>query len=171
MVVSVPPEHLEQASSLAAAGRATFGAGVGELFGRPSARLRSGIFRAARRLVDLGEPGEWLASEYPRLPGWLAAFPGEVLVSFDDEGRYAAGVGLKRHSALGREIAVGTEPAHRGQGLARGLVAQAARRIFAEGATATYLHAPDNFASGAVATAAGFPDLGWRSIGLTGGEG
>jgi len=41
-------------------------------------------------------------------------------------------------------------------------VAQAARRVLADGAVPTYLHAFDNEASARVADAAGFPDRGWH---------
>ena len=78
----------------------------------------------------------------------------------------AAGVGIKRHTPHGHELAVGTEPAHRGRGLARALVAQAARRVLAEGAVPLYLHEFANSASAQVAAAAGFPDRGWRVVGL-----
>jgi len=90
-------------------------------------------------------------------------------VAFDDAGEYAAGVGRKRHDDFGQELAVATEPAHRRRGLARSLVAQAAKRVYDEGAIATYLHRPDNEGSAAVAVAAGFPDLGWKVIGTTAG--
>ncbi|PWU56502.1 GNAT family N-acetyltransferase, partial [Micromonospora globispora] len=53
-----------------------------------------------------------------------------------------------------------------GRGLARRLVAQAARRVLDEGAVPTYLHAFDNPASARVAEAAGFPDRGWTSYGV-----
>jgi predicted GNAT family acetyltransferase len=90
-----------------------------------------------------------------------------VLIARDPEsGAYLAGVGLKHHDRYGQEIAVGTEPAARGQGLARRLVAQAARRVLDEGAVATYQHDPANIASSRVADAAGFPDRGWRSYGM-----
>jgi predicted GNAT family acetyltransferase len=75
-------------------------------------------------------------------------------------------VGIKHHDRHGHELAVGTEPAARGRGLARRLVAQAARRILDEGAVPTYQHDPANIASARVAEAAGFPDRGWRSIAL-----
>jgi predicted GNAT family acetyltransferase len=88
-----------------------------------------------------------------------------VLVVLDGD-TYVAGVGLKRHDDAGREIAVGTEEAARGRGLARRLVAQAARRVLDEGAVPTYLHAPDNIASAKAADAAGFPDRGWSVIGF-----
>jgi GNAT superfamily N-acetyltransferase len=169
-VVSVPFEVREAARQLATEGEEAFASGIGALLGASGAALRHGIFRSCRRLVDFGEPGQWLTSSDPRLPEWLAVFPGEVLVVFDEDGHYAAGVGLKAHHRLGREIAVGTEARHRGRGLARALVAQASRAIYEDGAVATYLHAPDNAASAAVAEAAGFPDLGWRALGLTRGR-
>ncbi|HTC80382.1 MAG TPA: GNAT family N-acetyltransferase [Acidimicrobiia bacterium] len=59
-----------------------------------------------------------------------------------------------------------TEEHLRGRGLARRLVAQAARRVAEEGAVATYLHAVTNTASARVADASGFPDTGWWVLGL-----
>ena len=59
-----------------------------------------------------------------------------------------------------------TEPALQRKGLARRLVAQAARRVVADGAIATYLHDPANHASAHVAQATGFPDIGWSILGL-----
>jgi hypothetical protein len=38
--------------------------------------------------------------------------------------------------------------------------------VLDEGAVATYQHDPANAASGRVADAAGFPDRGWRSVGM-----
>ncbi|MFD0788502.1 GNAT family N-acetyltransferase, partial [Micromonospora azadirachtae] len=61
---------------------------------------------------------------------------------------------------------VGTAPEAQGRGLARRLVAQAARRVLDEGAVPTYLHEWSNHASARVADAAGFPDRGWRSFGV-----
>jgi predicted GNAT family acetyltransferase len=85
-------------------------------------------------------------------------------------GNYGAGVGLKKHDAWGFEISVGTEESLRGRGIARRLVATATREILRQGRVATYLHAPDNFASGKVAVAAGFPDHGWKVLGYWGSE-
>ena len=56
--------------------------------------------------------------------------------------------------------------AARGRGLARRLVAQAARYVVDNGRVATYLHDPANTASARVADAAGFPDKGWSIVGL-----
>jgi GNAT superfamily N-acetyltransferase len=95
----------------------------------------------------------------------LHPFGGEVLVALIDGG-YAAGVGIKRHDRFGHELAVGTEERFTGRGLGRRLVAQAARRVIAEGMVPTYLHDPRNTASAKVADAAGFPDLGWKILGL-----
>lgn len=121
-------------------------------------------FRWTAEPTDLPDAGEWVDTSSPRLPGWLRPFGWQALVVFDDHGQYLAGVGIKRHDELGHEIAVGTEPQARGQGLARRLVAQAARRILAQGRIPTYLHTFDNAASSRVAAAAGFPDLGWTAL-------
>jgi predicted GNAT family acetyltransferase len=64
-------------------------------------------------------------------------------------------------------LAVGTEPDHRGRGLAARLCAQAARRVIATGAVPIYLHDPANVASERTAAAAGFVDDGWQVLGVT----
>jgi GNAT superfamily N-acetyltransferase len=110
------------------------------------------------------DTGEWVEPADPRIPDWLRPFNGGILVSFDAHGRYRAGVGLKRHNHLAREISVGTDPRHRGQGLATRLVAQAARTIIAEGGVPLYQHSGDNRASARVADSAGFPDRGWHML-------
>jgi GNAT superfamily N-acetyltransferase len=109
--------------------------------------------------------GEWVPTADPRVPTWLKPFNGDVLIEWDDHGHYGAGVGRKMHNALGHEISVGTEASLRGRGIARRLVATAARRIVADGAVPTYMHLLDNVASAKVAEAVGFVDLGWRYIG------
>ncbi len=120
---------------------------------------------------ELPEAGIWLDAALaddpgdPRVAPWLAPFGGQVLVALDEDGRYLAGVGLKRHVDSGRELAVVTDERARGRGLARRLVAQAARAVLAQGRVATYLHAPDNEASARVARASGFPDTGWSVLG------
>lgn len=146
------------------------------LIGAPEARVYTGVFRWCERPADLPDAGVWVDAADPAIPEWLVPFGadpqrrlggGQVLIARDPRtGAYLAGVGIKYHDAYGREIAVGTEPAARGRGLARALVAQAARRILDEGAVPTYQHDPANIASARVAEAAGFPDLGWRSAGL-----
>jgi GNAT superfamily N-acetyltransferase len=142
---------------------------IPRLFGRPDMHFGRAVFRYVDQPADLGDIGEWVPRNDPRIPEWLTPFSGDVLVAWDDNGTYAAGVGLKRHNELGSEIAVGTEPHHRGKGLAKRLVAQAARAVLAEGAIPMYLHGDHNAASGRVADGAGFPDRGWHIIELRAG--
>ena len=147
---------------------------------RPGRRHPAGAARPGRAPGAGGVPGDLplvddtggpagrrhvAPREDPAIPDWLKPFGGSALVVLDDDGVYVAGVGLKRHDDAGWEIAVGTEPAARGKGLARRLVAQAARAVLARGAVPTYFHDPDNLASAHVAEAAGFPDLGWTAFG------
>jgi GNAT superfamily N-acetyltransferase len=168
-VLSVPPSRVEAARS-AVSGRdagglpAVFGA-LASALGQSGGRVMYGIFRWSATPVPMPDAGVWVPVEDPVVPRWLEPFGPEVLLALD-EGRYVAGVGLKRHDPTGEEIAVGTEEQARGRGLARRLVSQAAREVVARGAVVTYLHAPDNLASARVAEAAGFPDLGWRAVGL-----
>jgi GNAT superfamily N-acetyltransferase len=141
--------------------------------GRPGV-AGAGVLRWAQDVPGpdvLPDAGVWLPAVLadegdPRVPPWLRPFGGEVLVALDDDGRYLAGVGLKAHDDTGREIAVTTDERARGRGLARRLVAQAARRVLAEGRAVIYLHAPDIEASARVARASGFPDTGWRIVGF-----
>lgn len=113
------------------------------------------------------DAGEWVDPADDRVPDWLLPFNDtEVLVAWDDDGAYGAGVGIKVHDEHGAEVAVVTEPALRGRGLARRLVAQAMRRVVGRGQVVTYLHAPDNTASARVAEAVGLPDPGWSVWGL-----
>lgn len=165
-VVSVPPSALDAVSELALGGYQALSDGVGELLGRPGTPLGGGTYRFLGSLVDLEPLGEWVEPDDERLPSWLRPFNGGILIALDEDGRYAAGVGLKRHDEFASEIAVGTEPEHRGKGLARRLVATAARELAGRGLTATYEHALDNAGSSVVAAAAGFPDLGWRAVHL-----
>jgi len=85
--------------------------------------------------------GIWLPVTDPLVPPWLRPFGSEALVVLDTDGaadgRYLAGVGLKRHDAHVHEIAVGTDDTARGRGLARHLVAQAARSLLARGIVPT----------------------------------
>ena len=171
-VVSVPPQHEVLAQELVGSGADldALRAALPGLLGLPSHVVYRGVCRWA---VDVPgaelvpDVGEWLPAEHPSVPPWLHPFGGDVLVVLDD-GTYVAGLGLKHHDLNGREISVGTEPAARGRGLARRLVAQAARELLAAGIVPTYLHDPRNLASGRVADAAGFPDRGWTALGIAG---
>ncbi|TCB95629.1 GNAT family N-acetyltransferase [Micromonospora zingiberis] len=134
--------------------------------GQPGWVVHDDVFRWSVAPAPLPEVGEWIPPGTAGLPSWLRLFDRPVLVVRDDRGRYLAGVGIKRHDRFGHELAVGTVPAARGRGLARRLVAQAARRVLDDGAVPTYLHDRANAASARVAEAAGFPDRGWRSFGV-----
>lgn len=136
-------------------------------FSRGTLTFGRSVFRWSDRPAPLPEVGEWVPPDDPRLPPWLRIFNGDVLVAWSTEGQVAAGVGRKRHNRFGQELAVGTDPSHRGRGLARALVAQAGRRVLEEGAVPLYFHHPANAASARVADTAGFPDRGWHIVGLT----
>lgn len=169
-VLGVDPAHAAAVRALAVRSRepstalADLLAGLPQALGRPGVGGR-GSFRWSTDPAPLPEAGAWLPVEDERVPSWLHPFGGEALVALEDD-HYLAGVGIKRHDVFGQELAVVTDEAARGRGLARRLVAQAARRVLDEGAIPTYLHAPDNTASARVAAAAGFPDRGWGVLGF-----
>jgi GNAT superfamily N-acetyltransferase len=167
-VLSVPPADAPAIATVVAAApdawRERLGRQAPALVGAPDRSLAELVFRATRLPANLPERGIWLPVAHPALPLWLRPFGGRALVVLDAEGRYLAGVGIKRHSRFAWELSVATEPAARGMGLARALVAQAARAVIASGAIALYLHEPGNVASARVADAAGFPDRGWRQL-------
>jgi GNAT superfamily N-acetyltransferase len=166
MVLSVPPDALAAARRLARGGGfEALRSGLGPLVGQPDRRIHAGVFRWSEEPADLADAGVWVPADQPGLPDWLRPFGGQALVA-SIGGRYTGGVGIKRHDPDGSELAVGTDEAFRGRGVARRLVAQAARAVIAGGAVPTYLHDPGNVASGRVAEAAGFPDRGWRVLGL-----
>jgi GNAT superfamily N-acetyltransferase len=166
-VLSVPVESADRVRALGddldAPG---YGDALAAALDRPDRVLGRGVFRWTTAPTPSEDAGVWLATSDPRVPGWLRPFNGGVLLALDREGRYEAGVGVKRHDDAGSELAVVTEVAARGRGLARRLVAQAARAVLARRAVATYLHDPGNTASARTADAAGFPDRGWSVYGL-----
>ncbi|MFE9869768.1 GNAT family N-acetyltransferase [Micromonospora sp. NPDC005686] len=134
--------------------------------GTPEFITHTSVLRWCTDPAPLPEAGEWVPPTLSGLPPWLRLFDREVLVVRGADGEYRAGVGIKRHDAYGHELAVGTVPAARGRGLARRLVAEAARRVLDEGAIPTYLHDPGNAASARVAEAAGFPERGFTAFGV-----
>lgn len=168
-VLSVPPELVGAVAAVAqdldglraASEDGTLAAALDS----PGSRLFEGVFRWSEDPSPLEDVGEWVSVEDRRVPPWLLPFGGEVLMAFGDAGDYVAGVGIKVHDEHGQELAVVTEEGAREKGLARRLVAQAARRVLERGAVPTYLHADANVRSAKVAVAAGFPDLGWRILG------
>jgi len=168
-VLSVPPVRVD-------AVRALTGLPVKDLLARlPAAVGYAGwhahraVFRYTLAPAPLADAGEWISADDQVVPPWLRPFGGQVLVVRDTVGEFLAGVGIKRHDAYGHELAVGTVPAARGQGLGRRLIAQAARRVLDTGAVPTYLHDVGNVASARVADAAGFRDRGWKAYGLAAG--
>jgi RimJ/RimL family protein N-acetyltransferase len=167
-VLSVPPDRARDAERLDGRPLDEVVAVLPGAIDRPELVGYTAIFRWSVDPAPLPEAGAWEPAADPGVPEWLRVFGGEVLVARDPAtGAYQAGVGIKRHDGGGGELAVGTEPAARGRNLARRLVAQAARRILDEGGVPTYQHDPANVASARVAEAAGFPDRGWVSFGVS----
>ncbi len=164
-VLSVPPDRVARVRSLAARPPAALRRDLPRAVGRRSMVTESWVFRWCTEPAALPDAGTWLAVTDSAVPGWMCVFGGEVLLALGPDGAFLAGVGLKRHDRYGQELAVVTARAARGRGLGRRLVAQAARRVLDEGAVPTYLHEPTNVASGRLAAAAGFPDLGWTAFG------
>lgn len=166
-VLSVPPEVVDEVRA-AGDDLTTIGARLSTILKRPGAVFGQGLFRWSTSPTESDEPGVWLPTDDPRVPEWLKPFNGDVLVAFEGD-EVAAGVGRKQHDPCGHELAVVTEEGFRGKGYARRLVTQAARRVLADGAVPVYLHASDNEASARTAVASGFPDVGWKILGLFGG--
>jgi len=168
-VISVPPSAVDAATEAMAAGLDREGVGneLGEILGVGPAAFGAGVFRTTTTIdPNLTDLGVWFDRQTDDLPEWLAPFNGRRLVAFDDDGAVLGSIGIKVHDEFGQEISVVTEEAARGTGIARRLVATAARRIVADGAIPTYLHAQDNTASARVADAVGFADQGWLVYGL-----
>ena len=168
-VIAVPPDSVDAVSAVLADAETDRGLGdrLGEILGVGPAAFGAGVFRTIDAVAaDIADVGEWYEQQVAGLPEWLAPFNGPRLVVRDDAGDAIAGVGIKVHDRWGHELAVVTEEAARGRGLARRLVATAARRVLDEGAVPTYLHDPSNTASVRVAEAVGFADVGWTVHGL-----
>ncbi len=168
-VISVPPHAADVVRNAIGddLGRSGLGNELGAILGVGPAAFGAGVFRTTSAIQPgIDDLGVWFEHQTDDLPEWLAPFNGPRLVTFDDDGRPIAGVGIKVHDDYGQELSVVTEEAARGLGLGKRLVATAARRILAEGSVPTYLHAPDNTASARVADAVGFPDRGWKVYGL-----
>jgi GNAT superfamily N-acetyltransferase len=164
-VLSVPAEAVVAVQAagddLAAVERA-----LARLLDRPGSRFHRSVLRWTATPSPLPPLGQEVDAADPRVPEWLRPFGGEVLIELDDDGQYLAGVGRKRHDRWCTELAVGTEPAARGRGLARRLVATAAGRVLDEGKVPTYQHEPDNLPSARVAEAVGLADEGLRGLWL-----
>jgi GNAT superfamily N-acetyltransferase len=167
-VIAVPPDAASAVSEAIGddLDRPGLGDELGDILRVGPAAFGAGVFRTTHRVdPDIDDLGTWFESHTADLPDWLAPFNGPRLAVFE-RGRPIAGVGIKVHDAHGRELSVVTDERARGRGVARRLVATAARRVIAEGSVPTYLHAPDNTASARVAEAVGFVDQGWKVYGL-----
>lgn len=169
IVIGVAPRLAEALAAglaeLPEASAVEVAAALPALVGQPEGRVYRGLMRWATTPVDLPDAGVWLEHTDPRVPAWLHPFGGQALVALDGE-RHLAGVGIKRHDEHGWELAVVTDETARGRGLARRLVAQAARHVLDAERVPVYLHGPDNLASARVADAAGFGWQGWWVMGL-----
>ena len=163
-VVSVPPDRVDAARAAGSSLEDVLDA-LPEALGQPGGVVGRGVYRYAVSVPDMEPIGEWVPADAPDVPAWLRPFGGCVLVVRED-GHYVAGLGIKRHDDLGQEVAVATEEAWRGRGLARALVVRASSGILKAGGVPIYLHGRGNAASARVAEAAGFPDRGWVILGL-----
>ena len=169
VVIAVPPRSVDAVRDAIGddLDREGLGDELGEILGVGPAAFGAGVFRTTTRVdPDVDDLGVWFERQEDGLPEWLAPFNGPRLVAFDDDNRPIAGVGIKVHDRYGHELAVVTDDAARGRGLARRLVATAARRVLDGGAVPIYLHDPANHASARVADAVGFADRGWTVHGL-----
>ena len=169
VVIAVPPDAVGAVTGALSGGldRPGLGDELGEILGIGPAGLGTGVFRSTTEVDStIADVGEWFAHQTDELPEWLAPFNGPRLIARGDDGRPVAGVGIKIHDRYGYELAVVTDEAARGRGLARGLVATAARWVLDQGAVPTYLHDPANVASAHVADSVGFADRGWTVHGL-----
>jgi GNAT superfamily N-acetyltransferase len=163
-IISVPPDRLAKVSAIGSTLEEILD-GLPEALGQPGGVVGRGVYRYAVAPPEVDPVGEWVPASDPGVPAWLRPFGGKVLVVRED-GQYVAGLGIKRHDELGNELAVATEEAWRGRGLARALVARAASTILRGGGVAIYLHGRGNVASARVAEVAGFPDRHWFILGL-----
>ena len=167
-VIAVPPAAVAAVTQAIGDGLGHPGLGdeLGKILGVGPAAFGAGVFRTTDHVdPTIDDIGVWFERQTDDLPQWLAPFNGPRLVAFERR-RPVGGVGIKVHDRYGHELSVVTDEAARGRGVARRLVATAARRVLAEGAVPTYLHAPDNTASARVAEAVGFGDRGWTVHGL-----
>ena len=163
-ILSVPPDRAAAVREAGSTLEELLDA-VPQALGQPGAVVGRGVYRYSLAPAAVELIGEWVPADAPDVPAWLRPFGGEVLV-VRDGGKYVAGLGIKRHDEVGMEVAVATDEAWRGRGLARALVARATAAILRGGGVPIYLHGRGNAASARVAEAAGFPDQGWFILGL-----
>jgi GNAT superfamily N-acetyltransferase len=128
----------------------------------PYAFILSGhsMFCDDRSFCPLGEHAELLPRSDPRGRDLRARFDGEIFVVFGPRGEIASWAAIKLKSDSVWEIAVVTEPAHRGRGLARKVVAAATQHILEQGRAALYIYDKSNLASGKVCRSLGYQEYG-----------
>jgi uncharacterized protein (DUF1501 family) len=166
-VVAVAPEwaamlrrHLDGPDTVRSAMAAVAAAIPGHLF--------SGVARTGVAIAPPAAPVTVIDTTDPRLPPWvLGHFTGEAWVVLGDHGEVLSTAVLKRYDDRLREISVGTAEAARGRGLARSVVAAAARAVLAEGRAVLYNHDPDNHASARVAESVGLHEFGRFHVAVT----
>jgi GNAT superfamily N-acetyltransferase len=140
---------------------ATLLPGLEAVAARLPGHLFSGVARTGVAIPPPAVEVTVLDASDPRLPGWVHGhFTGEAWVVLDEQGHVLSTAVLKRYDERLREISVGTVEAARGRGLARAVVAAAARHVLSEGRAVLYNHAPDNEASARVAEAVGLHEFG-----------
>jgi len=145
--------------------RADVQAALEAIAARLAARLVVTVARTGVTIPEPAVPVSVIRADDPRLPDWvLGHFTGEAWVVLDDAGRVLSTAVLKRYDDRLREIAVGTAVRARGRGLARAVVAAAARAVLAQGRAVLYLHDAGNAASARVAEAAGLHEIGRLAV-------
>lgn len=96
----------------------------------------------------------------PRGTDLRRRFDGEIFVVWSIRGEIASWSAIKLKSNDVWEIAVVTEPAYRGQGLAREVVSAATAHILEQGRLALYVHDRTNLASAKVCRSLGYVEYG-----------
>jgi hypothetical protein len=161
LIAGANAEHLGLVEAELAGGPADARAAMARLAARLGGRPLAVVNRTGVAVPPPEAPVAVLDAADPRLPSWvLGHFSGEAWVVAGDDGRVLSTAVLKRYDERLREISVGTEEAARGRGLARAVVAAAARAVLAEGRAVLYNHELDNIASARVAESVGLHQLG-----------
>lgn len=110
----------------------------------------------AEHFRPLPGPATRLARDDPRGRELRQRFDGEIFVVFGTRGEIASWAAIKLKTASVWEIAVVTEPAYRGRGLARQVVSAATAHILEQGREALYIYDRANIASGKVCRSLGY---------------
>lgn len=106
-VLSVPPTTLSAVRDEATRAPAELWKRLPTLMGQPGRGSSRAVMRWTTHPSPLPEAGSWLAADARDVPTWLRPFGGHVLVATAPDGTHLAGVGIKRHTRYGHELAVG----------------------------------------------------------------